>query len=258
MKFQVGSNFSNQVRSRSDLRRTRRWLKSPNFHQQLLTLALVLLVPGQALADISEPVPIPRPKSTLISVGLAQSLLDWDKEKVTEARNCSEDMKESFSGVSEGVVFDLNYEVLLETHDVFSVVVNLNVYCGGAYPAHRETGVVFDVKTGQRYNLLGLYAIAQERPYGYEFLPEIRDMIRKELLAKRSFYSKNDDCIQVLKDDDIKVFDTDIVALDQKGLRVMYTGPHAVQACYEDIVLPYSRLKRYLNEQEATRINWQR
>lgn len=108
--------------------------------------------------------------------------------------------------------FDLRYEVLLDAPTVFSVALNLNVYCGRPYPAHSEAAVVFDLTTGKRYDPLRLYAIAKKGRYGYEFIPSTRAMIRQQLIQDRGVNTKDDVCIQVLKNDDIKLVEDGIVA----------------------------------------------
>jgi uncharacterized protein YecT (DUF1311 family) len=40
------------------------------------------------------------------------------------------------------------------------------------------------------------------------------------------------------------------------GLHVYFHPPHAIQACYGGIVLPYTALDKYLNRSEAARIGW--
>jgi hypothetical protein len=116
--------------------------------------------------------------------------------------------------------------------------------------------VVFDLTTGKRYDPLKLYAIAKNGRYGYEFIPPIRLMIRNQLIQNRGVNSKDNKCIQVLKNDDVKLIEDGIVAPDEKGLKIMYSGPHVVQSCYSSVLLPYGELKQYLNKQEAERLLW--
>ena len=212
-----------------------------------------------AHAGLQQPPRIPPPKSLPISAVLKQSLAAWDVEKKNEARWCAKEVAQikahdKHSPLEAG--FELHYEVLLDAPTVYSVAVNLNVYCGGPYPVHSETAVVFDLTTGKRYDPLKLYAIAKKGQYGDEFIPPIRTMIRQQLIQDRGVNTKDDECIQVLKDDDIKLVEDGIVAPAQKGLQIMYSGPHVVQGCYGSVLLPYAELKRYLNKQEAARLRW--
>lgn len=202
---------------------------------------------------------IPLPKSSSLSAVLKQSLAAWDVEQKNKARWCAKEVAKIKAHDKHSPLeaeFDLSYEILLDAPTVYSVAVNLNVYCGGPYPAHSDTAVVFDLTTGKRYDPLKLYAIAKKGRYGYEFIPPIRAMIRQQLIQDRGVNSKDDECIQVLKNDDIKLVEDGIVAPGQKGLQIMHSGPHVVQSCYGSVLLPYGELKRYLNKQEAARLRW--
>jgi hypothetical protein len=226
---------------------------------QILVFIFALHCFGLTYAGVQQLPPIPFPKSSPLSAALKQSLAAWDVEKKNEARSCAKEVAKikahnKHSPVEAG--FDLRYEVLLDAPTVYSVAVNLNVYCGGPYPAHSETAVVFDLVTGKRYDPLKLYAIAKKGRYGVEFIPPIRAMIRQQLIQGRGVNTKDDECIQVLKNDDLQLVEDGIVAPRQKGLQIMYSGPHVVQACYGAVVLPYGELKQYLNKQEAARLRW--
>jgi hypothetical protein len=84
----------------------------------------------------------------------------------------------------------------------------------------------------------------------------MRDIVRKKLIAERGAPQKDDECIQVLKDDDFRFAENGFAAFRKEGLQINYSGPHVVRACYGPIVLPYAQLKRFLNKQEAARIKW--
>lgn len=211
-----------------------------------------------AMADAMHVPSIPRPKSAPVSKALADTLAKWDRQQFAQANDCAKEVtqvnaREKTTLVAE---FELRYEVLLDTPQIYSVGTRLNIHCIGPYPAFAENAVVFDMATGQRYKPLRLYAITRKGPYGAEFRPEIRTLIRQALIAERGPIDKDDECIQVLKRDEIRLLEEDTLGLGQKGLHVMYSGPHVVQACYGEVVLPYARLKKFLNTQEAKRIHW--
>jgi hypothetical protein len=229
---------------------------------RIISFVFALLCSGLAIAgtqQLPQIPPIPRPKSAPISVVLQHSLSVWDKEQRNEAIECASEVaqikaQDKLSPIE--AEFDLSYDVLLEAPTVYSVTVNLNVFCGGAHPDHMETGVAFDLTTGKRYEPLNLYLIATKGEFGYEFRSSIRKMIRQRLIEKRGPSLKDDECIQVLNADDIKFADDGIVALGKDGLTITYSGAHVVQACFAPVVLPYSKLKGYLNKQEAARLRW--
>lgn len=226
---------------------------------QILLFAFAFHFFNQTHAGVQQLPLIPIPKSFPLSAKLKQSLEVWNVEQKNKAKSCAKEVEKIKAHDNHSPLeaeFDLRYQVLLDTLTVYSVAVNLNIYCGGPYPAHSDTAVVFDLTTGKRYDPLKLYAIAKKGRYGYEFIPPIGVMIRQQLIQNRGVNSKDDECVQVLKNDEIKLIEDGIVAPSQKGLQIMYSGPHVVQSCYSSVVLPYNELKRYLIKQEASRLLW--
>ena len=227
----------------------------------LAALAWMCFAPAMAEAIHVPSIPRPQsaPASKAIAKTLAKSLAAWDKQQLAMAKDCAKDVarvnarEKGHTLVAE---FELRYEVLLDTPQIYSLAQWLNINCIGPYPAFAENAVVFDMATGQRYSPLRLYAITRKGPYGAEFRPEIRTLIRQALIAERKPIDKDDECIQVLKSDEIRLLEDDTLGLGAQGLHVMYAGSHAVQACYGEVVLPYARLKKFLNTQEAKRIHW--
>lgn len=223
--------------------------------------AYAIFSSGLAFADTQQPPAIPRPHSSAMSIELKQSLSAWDKKQRVEAKECAKEVALIKAQDKQSPIeaeFVLSYEVLLETPTIYSVAVNLNVFCGGAYPNHLETGVAFDLTTGKLYEPLKLYAIARKGQFGYEFKSSIREKIRQRLIEKRGTVLKDDECMQVVRNDEIKFADDGIVALGQDGLHITYSGAHVVQACFAPVVLPYAELKDFLNKQEAARLHWRR
>lgn len=202
---------------------------------------------------------IPRPRAIPASKTLASSLEAWDSKRRTEAKECAKDVAsikaqaKDHPGLYE---YEIRYEVLLDSPEIFSVGSVLNIYCGGPHPSVDENAAVFDITTGKPYDPLRLYAIARHATYGSELLPSVRSLVRQRLLAHRRPFKKNDDCIGFIQRDEIKFIDKNTLALGAEGLHVMYTGPHAVQGCYGQVVLPYKSLKKYLQAKEAKRIRW--
>ena len=229
----------------------------------VLLLAWALIDFNPVLAETLHVPSIPRPQSqpasTAAAKTLSQSLAKRDRQQLAMARECAKDVagvnarEKSNTLVAE---FELRYEVLLDTPQIYSLVQRLNIHCIGPYPAFAENALVFDLATGQHYNPLRLYAITRNGPDGAEFLPEIRTLIRQALIAGRQPTDQKNECLRVLKRDDIRLLEKDTLGLGAQGLHVMYSGPHVVQACYGDVVLPYARLKKFLNTQEAQRIHW--
>ncbi len=222
-------------------------------------IACIWMCLSTAWAQAPHIEPIPRPKALPVTSTLASSLATWDKEQAQLAKECAKDVaqiKAREKNAPIAVEFNLRYEVLLDSSQIYTVARLLNIYCGGPYPTFAENAVVFDLTTGKRYDPLKLYAISRRGRHGPEFRPAIQKMIREALISKRTPIKKDDDCIPVLLQDDIQMIDKDTIGLGTQGLHVMYAGAHVVQACYGDVVLPYERLKKFLNIQEAKRIHW--
>ena len=174
-----------------------------------------------------------------------------------ECREQVAEWKRRDPGSSIGLTFDLRYEVLWSDSRFYTLVSRLNIFCAGPYEAFAERGLNFVLISGKKYDPLRLYRLVNrgDENTGDTIKPEVREMIRSALLKARGSQPR-DDCVETLKQDDITFFDDDPVALTKKGLMVFYSGPKVVMACYEPVLLPYERLKRFLDREEVKRLGW--
>ncbi|MGI4849288.1 MAG: hypothetical protein ACRYGK_14285 [Janthinobacterium lividum] len=218
----------------------------------LLSIACSMLLCSAVRANSDAIPPFPRPPKS--SAALEKSLQRWDAAQLAHARECADSFQQSRNSPDDGL-FDLRYAVTLDTPSLYSVEVNLEDFCGGAYPSRETTAVVFDKRTGKEYSPLALYGIAQPSRFGLELKAEIKSMLRRRLLAARAGLD-DQECRKTLEEDPLSSFEPDMSGFGKDGLRIYYSGPHVVQACYETVVLPYSGIANYLNRKEALRVKW--
>lgn len=206
---------------------------------------------------------IPRPTYAQSSQRVLQALAHEEQRQrrlLSECKKQVYDWKKTDPKTSLGLFFHLSYEVIWKGDRFYTMASLLNINCAGPHEGFSERLLNFDLVTGFKYDPLRLYRLikrSKRYPEGM-IKPEVREMIREELLKARGSAQEDQSCIDVLKGDDIKFFDDDPVALTEAGLRIVYRGPRVVQACYELVVIPYGRLRRFLDPREARRIGWNR
>jgi hypothetical protein len=203
---------------------------------------------------------IPRPAHA--SPRLLKSLARYEASQRALLRECREDVRRSKTrdvSIGSRLSFELHYGVLWDSDRYFSVIARRNIFCDGPYIAFSEQGLTFDKVSGRKYDALRLYRLnyPKGRPFP-EIRREVRELIRESLIKARGTAIKDDDCIGILKQDEISLLDEDTVALTQRGVFVAYSGPHAVQSCYEPVILEYERLRNFLDVAEAKRVGWKR
>jgi hypothetical protein len=116
--------------------------------------------------------------------------------------------------------------------------------CGGAHPDESQSTSVFDRLTGDSVDLWRWFspsAVTRDAPEGggqaaYEVAPSLLDAI----LAR--WRAPDRDCQQAFEDETF--WD---VALTRRGFGFTPMLPHVVQACAEQIILPYPAATRFLN-----------
>lgn len=189
---------------------------------------------------------------------LLKSLQNWDKKQNKLAQEC-EDMaienNPKLKRKKTNIFYELSYSVLINTDDLYSLIVKIDIYCGGAHPLIYENAVIFNKKDGSKINPIDLYNITQKSSSGYDVIkPEIKGLIRTALL--NGLDKDKNNCIGVIQKDNIDYLDEDTVGIGKKGLHIMYSGSYAVQSCYQTIVLPYQQLNHFLNLAVAKKLNW--
>jgi hypothetical protein len=230
-------------------------------HNGIRCLGLLLIGAFCSLTALAFERSIPRfpaPRQPPPDAQMRKAMASIDQHHKREARQCAQEValiqRQEKTSRLDGT-YSLRYQVVLDNPRIFAVTSALEVYCAGAYPAFAENAITFDRSTGQKYDPLKLYALTQRSGDSVQVVPEVRQMIRAEWLARRG-PGVDDDCKQILKADELRFFDADTVTFTPTGLLILYTGPHAVQACYEPVTLSYASLKKFLRPEEASRLGW--
>ena len=175
---------------------------------------------------------IPRPAKIRTSVALAQALASWDSAQQRVASACARDAR--LAGTPWH--YAIEYTVLLDSPQVYSVAFHLERYCGETHLEFIDRGVMFDAQTGERVQVPGVFK------QGMGLVPEMRSMLRAARLARLDSEQMAYGCEEILRNAPNEYVEPDAVALGKTGLHVMYAGPNVVQYCYGTVVLPYSQL----------------
>jgi hypothetical protein len=232
--------------------------KSPVFIG-LLFLALITAASVSTAKSNKQIVLIPQPKSNETTPQLISALQKWDKGQFKIAQECKEmaiDYNPTLNKMKANEFYKLSYFVLINNDDLYSLIVKTFRYCGGAYPSIDENAIVFNKKNGSRIDPIDLYNITQKNKHGYTLKPAIQSLTRSALLRELDKDSIENRCKAVINQDEFDYLEPNTVGLGKKGLHIMYSGPHVVQACYKTIILPYQQVSRFLNLAKAKKLNW--
>jgi len=146
-------------------------------------------------------------------------------------------------------LYDITYKVLMDTPKIFSVKVDLELYCGGAHPEEAHGGVMFDPRSGKQLNPIQMFAIIKKRENGYVLKPAVMNMVRLAMLAKLAKLDKDQivqGCIPILKEESFDELDSTSAVRGQDGLHIMYPAARVVQYCYSEVVLTYGQMQTLL------------
>ena len=191
---------------------------------------------------------IPRPNSMHKTRALESKLAEWDHEMEIAARNCNRDIKEARQDPSAAAMYDLTYEVLMDNPHIFSVKVDLDVYCGGTHPDFSHGGVMFDPRTGQQLDPFQMFAIATRNENRYAFKPATKRLVRNAMLSKLDKELVAQKCDEVLNDEKFDEFSVKDAVLGTDGLHIMYPAAHVSLACYSEVVLTLDQLHSRLGK----------
>lgn len=229
-------------------------------------MALVLILagsPSQAQAASGSNRwfhPIPVPASAASSPPLRRALQRWNQQQLSNARECGRDLQESrpeikFSKNSE-LPYTNQYQVMFDSPTLYSVAVATELDCGGPYPVLMHKVVSWEVESGRDFDPLTLYRIGTRQEYGISVLPEIRPMIRQQLIRKARSESKGSDCRKILRQDKLNSLEPDSIGLTKSGLYLAMDGVHATAFCYVPVFLDHQQIRKYLQPEVADRIRW--
>lgn len=183
---------------------------------------------------------------------LLKALSAWDREQALQARQCRQQARR----VGRPASYQLRYRVVLHSAALYAVQYQLQTSCGGPYPTVQTGGVSFEVGTGARYHPARLYRIGEPSQQPFEFLATTLYPATSEWVRARLLETGGADCQEFIGQARLNVAET--VSLGQNGLLVQVPAPHAVQACFAPVELPYESLRETLDPAEAQRLGWGR
>lgn len=227
----------------------------------LRTLFLMML-PIMCLASQPSIQRFPRPKDPTTASQLGQTLADIDRGHAKEAFDCWRRAKQSTDRAAfrrgVGFWYDVRYRVLFEGPVLLSVEENLEIFCANPYPHSSTLAITIDLRTGQRYDPTRLYRIRQWEGSSARLLPEVEAALRKRMRAAPGLEALQGECGDVL-DRESPIDESGSFGFTRRGLVYLPAPVHAVQGCYQwRIILPYAELRRFLDPDEAARIEWTR
>jgi hypothetical protein len=140
-----------------------------------------------------------------------------------------------------GRSWDEQVSVSLFTPDILSIVRRSDYYCGGAHPDTALEPLVYDLHTGKTLDLKNVFKVQQESaPLTDGTVPDGPGHALLLQLFLRHF-KPQEGCADVIgSDTTLKIFFT------ERGLTIASELGHAVQACGDEILIPYSELRAHL------------
>lgn len=168
---------------------------------------------------------------------LAKSL-DW-------ARECNSDSLDGL--LKEPGDFHQTLEPTWWTDRLLAVSVMTNSTCGGPHPNTDPDYLLWDVTTGKRIAIASWFtAAALKKPTGRELELSLR---LKAIVLKHAERMQDDDCAEVLRDNEYY-----LIQPGPAGMVFVPSLPHVVQACADDIVVPYAMLHAFLRAEALKRL----
>ncbi len=135
---------------------------------------------------------------------------------------------------------DISYSARTATtyaaDDVLSVSIHAEYYCGGAYPTNDDNqSVTYDLTTGETVPFDGLF-----RDYGAD-KTTILGVLQATLAPSAS---ANVDCAELFTTEAMQGM-TFSYALGEAGVLVQPEFPHVIEACAEEVTIPYASLRPF-------------
>jgi uncharacterized protein YecT (DUF1311 family) len=218
------------------------------------TIALSILCSAALAQEHISPIPFPKSNSAG-KLKIIAKIKEMNKKQKEEADDCV--------GDNPKYSMETTPEVVWDSPSIYSILVREDDFCGGAHPNAGTSATTFDATTGNIYSADILYQIREslsKRSFPGEhatFYDNIGLSIENALIDRRKPFKDDDDCllrIQEAGPTDNAITYADL-ALGKDGLYVYAKPAHDLLACYDDVVLPYSKLAHYLNEKEAARLH---
>ncbi len=139
----------------------------------------------------------------------------------------------TLSQFGDGGEYNVSMAIRLWTKRWFTVAVNVNAYCGGAYPSHHTEYRVWNLATGKRVDP-STWIKGQGR--------ETPEALKKIQIAASSASIGCDNTPSI----DEGLY---LQTLEADGFVFPVILPHVVQNCEENIVIPYGKMLPFLTDE---------
>ena len=199
-------------------------------------LAVAFTVPVEAQEHDVKLDRLPRPEAqTPAAAKIAEALAEKEaqiRKGIADCRNLDPEHR--------GIEYHVAAQRLLETSTIYSVEISTDWYCGGAYPDSDVYALTFDLRSGARYDLGRAFQVETAESKAaiiVKHLPEGCDELNEDSIAQTLREAK--------------------VSLGATGKElILYFSeiPHAVEACFQPVHIPFTELSRVANRQELQRL----
>jgi hypothetical protein len=119
-------------------------------------------------------------------------------------------------------------------------------YCGGAHPNSWSSDFTFDLRTSRKANLSAWFkGLKNDSGERYNISPQItlgKSLHKLVRSYSQAFKDKNEDCLNSFES-----YNSHSISLTKQGISFSPVLARVVQACGEDIVVPYSKLTPFLS-----------
>jgi hypothetical protein len=182
------------------------------------------------------------PRLTRFHEPVIQETVNRQLESLADSLSCD---THEFPGNPD--YFESTAKVTYISNEVLSVSVHASYYCGGPYPTNdANRSVTFDLQTGLSVSFAELFANYEQDAEAIVRTLYPERIARAEHLAASGHDEPGETC------DDAFVFSLPNLlesgfsyALSREGLIVQPNFPHVSEACAEEIIVPYERVRRF-------------
>ncbi len=173
--------------------------------------------------------------------GIAAINADLRKVLAESRKWAAECNSDSLKGIlKQPGYFQQGMEPTWWTDRLLAVSVMTNSTCGGPHPNSDPDYYLWDTTTGKRLAVARWFTAAALKTSGgreMQLSPPL-----KAIVLKHAERARDDDCGEVLRDSDYY-----LIQPGPAGMVFVPSLPHVVQACADDIVVPYGLLDAFLN-----------
>ena len=174
---------------------------------------------------------------------LARKLAAWDRSQRQEQRACELAYRESRNDRAAIGLYDIQYKVLLDTPEVFGVLMAGDVYCGGAHPETIYAGLTFPTRSGTLLNPVRALDLGIQSAHKDILKATLLGPVRELLLQRNRGPDGTPDCIDLLESLTPESVGPAAVVPGRDGLHVAVKSSRVVASCFGEVTVPYQRLQ---------------